>query len=130
MAREGSKQKGLNTFYEGGNALTEIRDNKQYKDNYSTFEDYCIKRWDIKRAYAYQLIQSVKTIENLSTVVDILPETQRQTRELSKAPEEQQAEVWQTAQEETGSEQPTAKEIKQAVVQGASVQGHGVSSTE
>ena len=57
-------------------------------------------------------------IENLKTVhhgaQNELPETERQTRELSKAPPEEQAEVWQTAQEETESEQPTAKEIKQA----------------
>ena len=111
-------QKGLNTFYEVGNALTDIRDNKQYKENYSTFEDYCIERWDIKKAYAYQLIQSTKTIANLSTTVDILPDTQRQTRELSKAPQEEQAQVWETAQEETGKEQPTAKEIKQVVETG------------
>jgi len=109
--------KGLNTFYEVGNALTEIRDNKQYKSTHSTFEDYCIERWGIKRTYAYELMKSSKVIDNLSGIPD-KPETEGQANELAKAQPEEQAKVWQQAQEETGKEQPTAQEIKAVVTTG------------
>ena len=112
-------QKGLNTFYEVGNALTEIRDNKQYKENYSTFEDYCLERWDIKRRQAYKFIEASQVVSNLQNVPNLaqneMPNNAGQVTEIAKAPQEEQAEVWETAQEETGSEQPTAKEIKLVV---------------
>jgi len=47
--------------------------------------------------------------------VDVLPATEKQSVELSKSPQEEQAQVWQQAQEETGKEQPTAKEIKHVI---------------
>ena len=108
-------EKGLNTFYEVGNALTDIRDSKQYKETHQTFEDYCVDRWGIKKAYAYRLMSASDTVDNLSTIVDVLPEAEGQAQQLSKAPPEQQAEVWTQAQEETGKDQPTAAEIKQVV---------------
>lgn len=110
-------ERGLNTFYEVGNALTDIRDSKQYKDSYSTFEDYCIERWNITRQHANRLISSSKVIEILEPIGSI-PNTESQTREISKAPLEEQAQVWLQTQEETGKEQPTAKEIKQVVETG------------
>ena len=56
---------------------------------------------------------------NLEPIGSIIPATESQTRELSKAPAEQQAEVWQQAQDETGKEQPTAQEIKEIVSTGS-----------
>ncbi len=110
-------QRGLNTFYEVGNALICIRDNRLYKENYSTFEDYCLKKWEITRQHANRLISSSKVIDILEPMGSI-PKSERQVREIAQAPSEKQTEVWQTAQEETGKEQPTAKEIKQVVETG------------
>ncbi|MBR9682368.1 MAG: hypothetical protein GOV02_01715 [Candidatus Aenigmarchaeota archaeon] len=108
-------EKGLNTFYDVGNALISIRDNKQYKEEYDTFECYCIERWGIKKAYAYRLMTASETTDNLSTIVDVLPENEGQAQQLSKVPPEEQAEVWTQTQDETGKEQPTAAEIKEVV---------------
>ena len=126
-------QKGLNTFYEVGNALTEIRDNKQYKENYSTFEDYCIDRWDIKKAHAYRLMSSSNVINNLSPIGDVIvsnlvemgtlvPKTEGQVREIAKAPEEEQAKVWERARIQTGKDQPTALEIRMVVETGTCIE--------
>ena len=112
-------EKGLNTFYEVGEALTIIRDNKLYKDTNLTFESYCLDKWGIKRNYANKLISSSTVINNLldGKAGTIVPKAESQAREISKAEPEDQAEVWLQAQEETGKEQPTAQEIKK-VVQG------------
>ena len=107
--------RGLNTFRDVGNALTIIRDNKQYKETHSTFEDYCVDRWGFGRSYAYDLIKSSKAVKSLSDTSDTLPDTERQAAAVAKAPPEEQADVWQQAQEETGKDQPTAKEIKDVV---------------
>ncbi len=49
-------ERGLNTFVEVGAALLEIRDGRLYKNDYSTFEDYCRERWGFTRMRATQLI--------------------------------------------------------------------------
>ena len=116
-------ERGLHTFYEVGNALTEIRDSKLYKESHLTFEGYCIERWDIKRTQAHYFIKASEVIRNIEVQnvhhgeQNKLPQSERQAREIAKAEPEDQAEVWLQAQEETGKEQPTAQEIKQ-VVQG------------
>ena len=71
-------ERGLASFIEVGNALIEIRDAKMYGSEYVTFEGYCNERFGISKTRAYQLIESTKTVGNLSTIVDaeLLPVTE------------------------------------------------------
>ncbi len=110
-------KKGQQTFIEVGNALMKIREGKQYKElNYKTFEDYCKSEFNIARRTAYQLIDAAETTENVRHgAQNELPQSERQLRELSKVPKEDQAEVWIKVQTETGKTQPTAKEIKEII---------------
>jgi ParB family chromosome partitioning protein len=106
---------GLNTFIDVGYALTEIRDLKLYRTGYSTFEEYCLRKWDIKRAQAYRLIESSAVVKNLSPMGDISPpKTERVVREIAKASKEKQSEVWSEAVEKHG-DSPTAKQISAIV---------------
>lgn len=52
--------RGLHTFVEVGQALTEIRDAKLYRASHKTFETYCKERWEISRPRAYELIDHAK----------------------------------------------------------------------
>jgi hypothetical protein len=45
--------KGLKSFLAVGMALKEIRDKRLYRQQYDTFEEYCIRRWDFSRIHAY-----------------------------------------------------------------------------
>lgn len=56
-------RQGMSTFVDIGRALTAIRDNRLYRANYGTFEEYCSKKWDMSRPRAYQLIGSVEVGE-------------------------------------------------------------------
>ena len=55
---------------------------------------YCRDRWDISRPRVYQLIEAVKVQDNLSTIVDIQPANESQTRPLTKLDPELQKEAW------------------------------------
>lgn len=88
-------ERGLNTFVEVGTALLEIRDNRLYKDGYSTFEEYCRERWDMQRAYAYRLIGAAEVVANLSPIGDILPATETQARPLASLSPDVQLKAWQ-----------------------------------
>jgi len=98
---------GLGTFIEVGQALLAIRDERLYRENHSTFEDYCRVRWALSRSRAYQFIDAAE----VSTVVDVANEAQ--ARELAGLPVETQCEVFAAAHEATEGK-PTASAIREA----------------
>jgi hypothetical protein len=110
--------KGIRTFNEVGTALLKIRDEKLYRGEYKTFEDYCDKKWDIDRSRAYQLIDSAEVVATLkmSTVVDKLPTSERQTRPLALLPPDRRVEAWQEATKKAPKgEQPTSSLVQKIV---------------
>jgi hypothetical protein len=109
---EATIKRGLNTFYEVGNAFVAINQRKLYRVESRTFEEYCREKWGISRPRAYQLMEAAETRENLSTVVDILPENERQIRELKGLEPDQQRQVWQKAVETAPNGKVTAQHIK------------------
>jgi hypothetical protein len=102
-------ERGLETFMEVGHALWEIRLCKMYRPTYKRFEDYCRKRWGISRPRAYQLIEAAQVAENLSTLVDNQPTSERQIRPLAKLKPEQQREAWKAVTDATPT--PTAEHV-------------------
>jgi hypothetical protein len=53
-------EQGLQTFVEVGLALMEIRDRKLYRDEHSTFKEYCKERWNFSDSRGRQLILAAK----------------------------------------------------------------------
>lgn len=104
--------RGLNTFYEVGAALMAIKTQKLYRAEYRTFEEYCAEKWHIGHSRAYQLIEAAAIKENLSTTVDILPENERQMRELKGLEPDQQRQVWAKAVDTAPKGKITAQHIK------------------
>ncbi len=116
--------KGLNTFYEVGKALSLIREGRLYRASHATFEEYCEKRWEMSRAYAYRTIGAADVVESLSPIGDIpLPRNEAQARPLTSLEPEQRQEAWQKAVEES-SGHPTAKQVQLAADE---VTGKGLS---
>lgn len=119
---------GLKSFYEVGKALMEIRNDKLYLEPgaYETFDEYCIKKWKFSKQRAYQLMDSYTIYRELesrnetyekSTIVDVLPATETQVRELSKIKDpEKRAEVWnEVVKNSEEQEKPiTAKDVQVA----------------
>lgn len=109
-------ERGIQTFYEVGIALADIRDRKLYRADYGTFEDYAEKRWQMSRPRAYQLIEAAAVV---STTVDIglpAPENERQARELGRIPEPERAKVWAETVERTDGK-PTAAAVRETYEQ-------------
>ena len=118
------------TFAEVGERLADIRDRKLYREDFKTFEEFCRTRWKITRRRANQLIQGAEVIHQLlaktGTVVPEndsetgtiipqtpLPATERQTRELAKAPPDQRPGIMREATQD-GTVKLTARAIKLA----------------
>ena len=108
-------EQGLETFVEVGKALREIHDSRLYKERFPRFDEYCKRRWGIRKSRAYQLMGSSRVVRNLSTIVDKTPPpaTEAQARELGRlgSPTVQQG-VWEKTMAAAPEGKVTAKQVK------------------
>jgi hypothetical protein len=104
---------GLAKFIEVGNALAVIRDKRLYRAAHATFEVYCDERWNLSRPRAYELIAAAGVVSAMADTGLPAPANERQARELTGLPEDQRAEVWQAALDQTDGK-PTAAAVRQA----------------
>ncbi len=116
-------EKGLDTSVEVGIAMLAIKAQKLYKvEGYSTFEDYCEKRWDRSRTWGHRL--AVAASITLTVAENVLPRgdtavptNEKQARALAPLRNEPEAmtEAWVAAVEQAGGEQPTAGRVAEVV---------------
>jgi hypothetical protein len=123
-------RKGLDTFVDVGDALTELRDSGLYKSTHATFEAYVKDEFRISRSYAYRMIAGTKTVKRLPDKVSGETETlsptgdkvsagtenwnERQARALAGVPDDIMPDVIAKAEEIAGDKKVTAKVIEQA----------------
>lgn len=127
---EGVIEANFKGFVAVGMALSEIREDRLYRRQYRTFEEYCVNLWDVKKSQAYNLINASVVVQNLSTIVDknnntdakntpeiLLPSNEAQARELAKLPPEEQVYVWERTVNLANNTKTkiTAKSVKQMV---------------
>lgn len=113
---EGIITRNLQSFYEVGRALMEIRDRELYRDalGFPTFESYCKAKWSFTRQTAYQFIDSAKVIENVSDCLQ-KPSNEYQTRPLARLTPEKQREAWKEAVETAPEGKVTAAHVYKIV---------------
>lgn len=110
--REARIEAGLRTFLEVGRDLTAIGAQRLYYQDYETFEDYCLGRWNFSNRRARQLMAAADSVDSLP-VGTMVPTTERQGRELAGLDPEVAAEVMAKAHTDTGGK-VTAAAISEA----------------
>ena len=98
-------------------AMREYRDKRLYRATHATFDAYLAQRRQNfgTRQRAAQLIRHVEVLDSLAEHgVEVLPDSERQTRELPDDATEQVA-AWLTAQSASGQQQPESIWVKGAV---------------
>lgn len=107
---------GRTTFMRVGMALARIRDDRLYKDQFGTFEDYCKERWGWGRNYSNKLINAHRIAEDVGYHGTQKPIRERQVRELARLDSiDDQAAAWAEAVDGANGEQPTTKQVRAAV---------------
>jgi hypothetical protein len=101
-------ERGMKTFIEVGMALAAIQQNRLYRAQFDTFEEYCADRWGFTGRRGRQLIEAAE----IGTMVPI--DSERQARALAAAPAAEREDVLREARERTGGK-PTAKAISEVV---------------
>lgn len=105
-------ESGLKTFYEVGNALLAIREEKLYRGTHGTFEGYCRDKWGISHTRAYELMGAAQVKDQVSAIADIKNEAQARPLTKVKTPEERRDIVKEVVD---SGENITAKTIEKAV---------------
>jgi len=104
-----------NSFYPKGIALRAIRDGNLYRPKYATFEEYLVKRWDIKKTLAYGLIVAADVMDNLKEGgFEILPANEGQARPLGRLKPEEQRKAWRSVLETSRGDRIAARMVKEA----------------
>ena len=70
-------QDGLETYMKVGYALMEIRDNRLYRKEFKTFEEYCHKKWDKTSRWAQRMMKASEVVGVLEDATNWsqIPET-------------------------------------------------------
>jgi hypothetical protein len=117
-AAEGLIAKHLATFFEVGAALLGIREQRLYREEFSSFEEYCRIRWRLNRSHAYRMLDAAEVKMHLSPIGDIpLPENECQIRPLSGLPAKTAKKAWRIAFERAGDKQPTGDQVRKIVIE-------------
>ncbi|UYM03442.1 hypothetical protein [Solicola gregarius] len=106
-------ERGLTTFVEVGAALARVRDQRLYRDEYGTFDEYCRKRWGLSKGHASDFIARARETVAIATTDPRAPRPTNlgQARELSGLEPESAARVMRTVHERTNGK-PTGKVIR------------------
>jgi hypothetical protein len=114
---------GRRAFLGEARALQVIRDHRLYQAEYSSFNDYCKRRWGYVRQYVDYLIRARAVCRDLTTLVvnntpDYpLPLAETQCRRLASLTTEQRIAAWRRAIEAAGGLQPTETVIARVVAE-------------
>lgn len=109
-------ERGIQTFYEVGMALADIRDRKLYRADYGTFEEYAQQRWNMSRTRAYELMSASAIVSAIADTETPAPANEGQARALSRVPEPERAAVWAETVERTDG-RPTAAAVRETYEQ-------------
>src|SRR5690606_32542475 len=90
---------GLEVVERVGRALLRIKTEALYRDGYESYEQYVQERWGWTIRHANRMIAASDVVESLGPIGP-KPKRESHIRELAKLPPDQQAEAWESAQEE------------------------------
>jgi hypothetical protein len=119
--RERLEKQIVDSFYQAGVALRELRDKKLFRSTHRTFEEYARDILGFSRIRLYQLMGAAQVYENIRENVNApltsLPTTEYQCRPLVKLTQEEQVEAWKIAVDLAGEKTPTSAAVRQAVLE-------------
>lgn len=81
---------GLQTCFDTGMALTEIRDSKLYREEFDTFAEFCQQTYQLGKTHAYRLIESAEI--KMSPIGDKI-QNEAQARAIAQVPEKDRLKV-------------------------------------
>lgn len=117
MTCENTLKMHLGGFWPMGGALRTISEDRLYRENFKTFEEYCSGKWHLSDKHVYRLIKAATCMDKLKAEVDKdLPTSESQVRELLSCKEpDDWVKAWKKVLKATGGKGVTAEKVAEAV---------------
>jgi len=112
---------GVNAGIHAAVALAEIHNYRKgllWKSEFSTFEEYCKERWELRSSHSYRMIEYGNFIEQLRAVPvgeKYLPKREAHVRPVMRLPKNSRVEFWKTWTETSPMPTLTARSVTVAV---------------
>lgn len=107
-------KRAMESWLEVGRAMRRIRNERLYRAEFATFQEYCGLRWQMSKSHANRMIDAAEVAKNL-TPIGATPASESLLRPLTKLTPAQQIEAWEKAAETAAKPgKPTAKEVQAA----------------
>lgn len=97
---------------DAGEALAVIRDKRLYRATHDRWVDYCKERWGKDGSYCDRLVKAWEVAKTLP--IGSRPSNEAQARALRAVDPEEREQVVELAREQSGKEEPTAKDLMAA----------------
>jgi hypothetical protein len=111
-------QAALNAFQRAGKKLIRIRDERLYREEYDTFQDFCKATLGKSKTYVNNVIQGYELIQDLIAQGEtVLPDSERLARQLAKYPKGDRKLIWKRAVQIAGRKKPSYKLLRQAATE-------------
>jgi hypothetical protein len=111
---ENTIHRALQTFVEAGDALKTIRNQRLYREQFSSFRAYCRARWGFEAARARQFIAAADVYRDVVDVTAMKPINENQMRPLVRLDTGARRLVWQKVTEHADYP-PTDDAIKEVI---------------
>ena len=94
-------------------ALAQILDERLYRENFDTFEEYCKKRWDYSRSYCARLAKMHGVLTDLKKYEDnqVFPSNELQARVFVPLKKDQRIKLLETVFKDSKTDRTTAAEL-------------------
>lgn len=90
---ESTITEGMRWYEQAGQALTEIKESKLYRETHGTFAEYLKEKWEVSARRAYQIMDAATAAENVKKITHLEIPNESVAREFSKLPEKIQVRV-------------------------------------
>jgi hypothetical protein len=105
---------GFDGMFEAGRALLTIRDERLYREKFSTFDEYCRERWGYSKTHANRMIGAAG-VANVLTPIGVTVENESQVRALTGLKPAKVTKIWGKAAKMADGGRITANIVRRAV---------------
>jgi hypothetical protein len=109
---------GLHAFQRAGEKLLKIREDRLYREEFGTFEEFSREILGHSKTYSNNLIVGFQVVQALVAQGEtVSPDSERVARQLAKYPKGDRIFIWKRALQIGGKKKPDYKVIREAATQ-------------
>lgn len=111
-------QAGVTAFAKAADALLTIRNERLYREQYTTWQDFCREEFAFSKTYANNLINAMEVVRGLMAQGEVvLPNSEYVARQLSKYPKDMRVLIWRKAKKIAEGRNPDYISVRDAALQ-------------